>query len=675
LARQRRSGEGDRVGTGDPVSRLVREVARGRRPEVAALVAPAGGWAAAASVRELLAAYRLVPAGGGAFRLVPGRGRKVSGAYYTSPALVDRLVRLTLDPLLEGITDSAALSRLRILDPCVGGGAFLAAAGRRLVGALSSWGLGPVEAGKVAAGCLWGVDSDRLAVDVTRGVLGEALGCPRASFAHRVKVGDALTIRVARRYDAVVGNPPWEIVKPNSREFFAQYDPGFRRLSKQAAVARARDLCRDPRIAGAWADECARVEVISRRVRRSGDFRHQGPSGDANTYKLFIERSLELVRPGGRVGLIVPSGFHTDLGSRNLRRLVFEENTVDCLIGLENRRGLFPIDRRFKFDLLVLTRGGRTTAFGASFMAHDPDQGPDLTVSLEDIRRFAPMSLSLPEFRTAEDARVAASIYGRWPLLGRSVEGAWALDFRREFDLTADSHLFNGDRRGLPLWEGKLINQYDPAFAEPRHWVEEEAGRRALAGRRPEASDHHRLVVRTIAASTNQRTLIAAVVPPGRFLGNSLLYASRRPAPARGRAPYLDELHFACALLNSFVLDYLIRQKVSTNVNKFFLEQLPLPRLTRGDRRLDDIARLARRLGDGEGGDGSPVRAERVAVRAVVEARVAHLYGLAEADYRHVLMSPHTFPAVDEELKVACLEAFRGLSALPEVPAAAGELC
>ena len=38
-----------------------------------------------------------------------------------------------------------------------------------------------------------------------------------------------------RGFSATVGNPPWDILKPNSQEFFSGYDPKFRSYKKQEA--------------------------------------------------------------------------------------------------------------------------------------------------------------------------------------------------------------------------------------------------------------------------------------------------------------------------------------------------------------------------------------------------------------------------------------------------------
>ena len=42
-------------------------------------------------------------------------------------------------------------------------------------------------------------------------------------------------------FDAVLGNPPWEIQKPNSKEFFSNIDPLYRAYGKQEALGKQVD--------------------------------------------------------------------------------------------------------------------------------------------------------------------------------------------------------------------------------------------------------------------------------------------------------------------------------------------------------------------------------------------------------------------------------------------------
>ena len=122
-------------------------------------------------------------------------------------------------------------------------------------------------------------------------------------------------------FDAVLGNPPWEMLRGDQ------------------GTARTRA---DARIAG------SRVSPTS--CAGSGIYRLQG-DGHVNLYQLFVERALALLRPGARLGLILPSGFAIDHGCAALRRALFDRTHVDTLHGFENRDGLFPIHRGLKFLL------------------------------------------------------------------------------------------------------------------------------------------------------------------------------------------------------------------------------------------------------------------------------------------------------------------------------------
>ena len=43
-------------------------------------------------------------------------------------------------------------------------------------------------------------------------------------------------------FDAMIGNPPWDVMKPNSQEFFTEFDPLYRTYDKQAALRRQKEL-------------------------------------------------------------------------------------------------------------------------------------------------------------------------------------------------------------------------------------------------------------------------------------------------------------------------------------------------------------------------------------------------------------------------------------------------
>ena len=157
---------------------------------------------------------------------------------------------------------------------------------------------------------------------------------------------------------------------------------------------------------------------------------------------------------------------------------------------------------------------------------------------------------------------------------------------------------------------------------------------------------------RDIARATDERTLIAAVLPPGVALGDAVPFFHRtlQKDPERGYGTLIDtaSMLFLCGVLNSLVLDFVARRKVSTHLTKAILATLPIPdppvdgperaaivelagRLTCVSPAFDELAQVV-------GVRCGPLStSERLALRAELDARVTHLYGLSEAQLRLVL--------------------------------------
>ena len=235
-------------------------------------------------------------------------------------------------------------------------------------------------------------------------------------------------------FDAMLGNPPWDIAKPVSKEFFSNRDPLYRSYGKQEALNKQSEYFADAAVerdwlnynarfrersnftshaAGAFGDpeENARgqdrftiaqghkgLELHERwrnaRLQASGfadpahPFRHQG-AADLNLYKLFLETAHALLkqpRPcadgestgdaaprGGRLGLVVPSGLYSDHGTGALRDLFLERCRWEWLFGVENRDRVFPIHRSYKFNPVIVEKSGTTEAIRTVFMRRNPD--------------------------------------------------------------------------------------------------------------------------------------------------------------------------------------------------------------------------------------------------------------------------------------------------------------
>jgi hypothetical protein len=358
-------------------------------------------------------------------------------------------------------------------------------------------------------------------------------------------------------FDAVVGNPPWEIAKPKSQEFFSRHDPVYRTYGKQEAISVQRGLFeREPGIELAWLEYSASFKAMSNFVKFAampfGDyataekpaehcalvrgnagkvlhdrwrarwsahasfadpahpFQYQG-SADLNTYKLFLELGHALCRDGGRLGMIVPSGIYTDMGTAALRSLFLDAcqwQWVWCLI---NWNKLFPsIYYRFKFAPIIVQKGNSTTSIRGGFNKKTFESWENaecdyLVYTHEQIERLSPKSRALLEVSTPRDLAIVERMYENAVLLGDQGPDGWGIQYACEFHMTNDSHLFPPrtwwEERGywpdpygrwlppeeeapalvykgreigpagdvaLPLYEGRMIGQFD--FSQ-KGWV------------------------------------------------------------------------------------------------------------------------------------------------------------------------------------------------------------
>jgi len=156
-------------------------------------------------------------------------------------------------------------------------------------------------------------------------------------------------------WDIVIGNPPWNILKPLEKEFFSIYDERLTKYSVDKRQARQiiQGLLEDKEIKKEWITYKNSIRKQASYFR-SNEYKYQRDqmfvagvnktiSGDLNLYKLFLERIYHLTK--GYCGIIIPSGFHTDAGTKGLRRLIFEKSKVRELYCFENRNGILTRSR------------------------------------------------------------------------------------------------------------------------------------------------------------------------------------------------------------------------------------------------------------------------------------------------------------------------------------------
>ncbi|MHC4893458.1 MAG: N-6 DNA methylase [Planctomycetota bacterium] len=476
---------------------------------------------------------------------------------------------------------------------------------------------------------------------------------------------------VAHGFDAVVGNPPWETVKGEAADFFADVAPDYAELGAPEARRRRRLLFdADPALEDRWIGGRERTKAYANWFARVGDsepararnrpFQHRG-RGDLNGWKLFLELALALVRSGGRLGLVVPASLASDRGADALRRMLLDRTSWEWFWTFENRTGIFPIHRSFKFGCVVAEAGSSTESLSARFQDTDLDRWSDmqspaaLEFSRATIHALSPSSealcevdsrdeLALLEQLVAEGEPLRASALGlrfstelhtshdaayferREAVEARGAEqvedGSWVeARWRREpapegvpVSWTADRRMWADPdeirARHLPVIQGAMLAAHDGNAA--RHCgghgraarFEAQAGFGALP--RPQYVAEEGVLDRWERLRPGPKVAHRRIAPSSN--------ARTMIAAVLGRWPTLDSLFLysadpddarglekslvLTALLGSFVVDWQIRRRtVGVNLSQFVVEELRLPRGPELERQFARLAELAARLG------------------------------------------------------------------------------
>ena len=432
-------------------------------------------------------------------------------------------------------------------------------------------------------------------------------------------------------FDAIIGNPPWDRMKLEQIEWFAERRPEIAettRAVERKAKIKTLSSSSDP-IATEYIKASDRVAKAREIVRDGGEYPLLS-SGDVNLYLLFVERAFKLVNKSGMVGLLVPSGIAHDFNAATFFKKVTSNGQLRAFYDFENaRRGkktrpFFPdVVRQMKFCAFIASQEHSNNPVRCAFYLNDvvliEEEGATNVFYPKDFRRFNPNTGTLPIFRSVRDAELAKVLYENSVPFVEHRDGGnksvWPVSYKRMFDMTNHSHLFRTKEeletketaysignnvynspsgKWLPLYVGKMIHQFDHRAASVK-LNEENLHNPAITNSITELQKANPdfsptplywvnenevklpedlnwfVSFRNIARATDSRTMIATGIPKVGIANSApLLVWDQTQAPIEQSALLLGNLGVT-------VLDYASRQKVQgTNLNWYIVEQLPM---------------------------------------------------------------------------------------------------
>ncbi|MFX1538014.1 MAG: Eco57I restriction-modification methylase domain-containing protein, partial [Promethearchaeota archaeon] len=456
-------------------------------------------------------------------------------------------------------------------------------------------------------------------------------------------------------FDIILTNPPWEAWKPIDNEFFSQFDPNFKKIKiKTRQLKLKQSLLLNPTIRKQFEKKKQLYKHLGHFFRST--YHNQG-RGDLNLYKLFFELCWNLAKPkNGRVGILIPSGILGDLGTKNLRKLVFNQSKIDRIAEIITGKDFFPdIHRELGLAIIIYQKGSSTNEFsyiGGINSLKKLDTKKPIKISRKYVMDYAPESFAVPIIHSPDELTILEKLY-RSPPLGHD---CWCLRFGSELHRTNHANYFSEEETDIPVLEGKHITRFGYTLDNIQFYVQRKDIKKKFS-----SFTQSRLVWRSVSDRFLRRRMFVSVVDPDIALANSLNYI----APLNEEVQ-LEKLYYLAGVMNSLVFEYRVRQlSFNQNLNHYLIKSIPVPLYETNNQLGREIVKKVvsiipkannwARILNLEGRKaGKEIEEQLFPDLATIDIYATQLYELTPTEFYFIL---ETFPKLSKEY-IECLSGY-----------------
>ncbi len=398
------------------------------------------------------------------------------------------------------------------------------------------------------------------------------------------------------KYDVILGNPPWEKIRFEEKNFYSMYlnkikDKNFKinitNEIKESEILNISLL----RFAKNYKDE---IENNKRKIKENEFFKLSN-NGELSTYLLFTNAALNLRTERGVIGLVLKSGVLTSQIHKKLFQYIVSNNLVISIYDFINKNKIFNIDSRERFCFLLL--GKSTNKYFKVLMNLtniDEINDSGIKFTFSELEQLNPLTKMLPNFSSNEEISFLLRVSKNFPIFNAVFS---RVKFGRIVHFTTHIEYISKKKMdtNIPIYEGKFINQYDGKFSgfneiendfrygskskskilienrksekeyipESRFFIDKEKWKNLSKNYNAE----YMLAWRSLTSATNTRTSIATILP---FI------------PASQSIQFLitdnNKLLYLAGLFNSVVFDFILKKKLSgIDLTQSLINQMPIP--------------------------------------------------------------------------------------------------
>lgn len=396
----------------------------------------------------------------------------------------------------------------------------------------------------------------------------------------------------------VLGNPPWEKLRFEERAFFRPVCPAISAISQKNK--REKEI---KKLAVNWLELLEYYQLLQDDYASVKKEIPKHPLlkvslvGELNTYAMFAELASRLTEKDGFAAIIAKSALVTSTCYSSCFRHFVNQGSLSEVFLFDNREKLFQIDSREKFCVLFFGgehAGGIKVHYGLTKQEQILSSVP-INVTSEELELINPETGLLPNVADSKEFSFLLRTHRSLSVFAKEFPKC---HFGRLVHLTAHAEHIStkSEKTRVPIYEGKFIEQYDNRFSTFAGMSADERYQAKASARRqpgdsfvaPKPAPEYRYFIdkkfwesfldrydqpyslcwRSLTSPTNQRTMIASIIPSMPTC-QSVQLLQTTP---------VEDLLMILALFNSKVFDFFVRLKMGgIDLTQSVVRQIPVP--------------------------------------------------------------------------------------------------
>lgn len=485
-----------------------------------------------------------------------------------------------------------------------------------------------------------------LSAEVTRGTLLSLFALSGnlniiESLKSNITVCDSLLNQDKRKFDLIIGNPPWGKIKlskyqyQNRNGIHSSYGTQYDNLNEDG-FSTEKDSLR------------TYVTILQKNYNLS-------ISSEIDSYMLFLEKGMGLLKNQGHLCFYIPAGIIRSKNTFQLRKELMTTSNNLVFSVFNNKNRYFSIDSRFKFVMVSYNKTPSKCVNKVSVAickdTKEIEFNENIEFSLSELKNLR-ADLSLPELRNNSEKDLFFKIANNSSL---NSNNTWGTNILREVDMTNSRSKFKKlktDKTDIPLVEGRMVQNlrfgaksyisgegrsavWEPTneHSNPQFYISLDDLSESLKERMKAI----RVGFCDIAGQTNERSMMSSLIPQNYICGNKVPTISFLSQ---------DEAYLWLGVTNSFIFDWLLRRVLTTTVNYFLLLSIPFPNFENENEIKTNIIELVKNI---ESMDSDFYTNREMEInRAKIDAYVATAYKLTLEDIIEIM---NDFPLIDKKQK------------------------